>query len=461
MIVFHAASRRRRARLPGPVFGLVGLVGLFVGLCAGLLATPPAAAQPPASQEWHLVEAGDLVFVSQVPPAEVEPVAAALGALRRVVGETTTLVPRGPVPVRFYVFRDEGSQRPYHHDFEGEPALLSGAFYPGPHADFVTLSARRQDQSVVTAGHEYLHTVLHTQLPGAPLWLEEGLAEFFGQLRYAEGPTIEGTVAVLGLPVTDHLRTLDDLGWTREDMRPDRETRTEGTESLDLAGLLLLGSDSPDYHDFDAQRSFYARSWLLVHRLVLGSVGRRLEAWDFVAARGRGLTLSRAYESSFGLDPAAFVDELRSHSASLPYRSFDVTGSAPTVSTRRLGRGELLVYLGELLATAGRSEDAALHFRLAFEAAAEGEDPRKDPKPSVASRAVAGLGYVHEIERDWSRARAQYARAVELTPDDPLAAFRYGASLLVLGRATSAARLAEARHLLRKATMLDPALPPR
>ena len=50
------------------------------------------------------------------------------------------------------------------------------------------------------AVHEYVHLLVETNVPAAPLWLNEGLAEFFAAGRLDESP------AVFGLPHTGHLQ---------------------------------------------------------------------------------------------------------------------------------------------------------------------------------------------------------------------------------------------------------------
>ena len=56
-----------------------------------------------------------------------------------------------------------------------------------------------QRTSDAVAVHEYVHLLVETNVPAAPLWLNEGLAEFFAAGRLDESP------AVFGLPHTGHL----------------------------------------------------------------------------------------------------------------------------------------------------------------------------------------------------------------------------------------------------------------
>ena len=438
------SSPMRRARVAG--FVILWLATLWL---AALWPSPPAAAQPPQNQSWWLAESGDLVFVSQVPEARLRPLALHLEALLRLVEKRTTLMPRTSVPVVIYVFREEGTQLPYRHRYGGEPALLSGAFYPGPHADFLTLSA---DQGLTTAGHEVLHALVHSQLPGAPLWLEEGLAELFGsvslldakgdcgRLRACDPTTLR---AELGRPVPAHVGVLRDLGG-----------------AIDIAGLAALHPESPEYHEFSTQQTYYARAWAFVHYLAFGPELRRHQAWKLVA-RGGALATRDTVAQIFGLTPEELDAEVVQHVLHplmrkeneppiptwLPKQT-SIAGDTRRLTLRRLPYDELVTLLGELLVVEGRRLDAEDHFRLAL---------RTNPENA---RALAGSGLAAERSNDWSRARAVYGEAVRAAPDDPLLAFRYAQSLMVFGKATHPSKLAEARHHLTKAAAGDPRLAP-
>lgn len=448
-----AASRRVVERWTASVRTLLARKVLCCFVVAMLGAAgfgaAPASAQPPQSQPWWLAQSGDLVFISQVPESRLRPLVLHLEALRRLVERTTTLMVRTPVPVYVYVFRDEGTQLPYRHRYDGEPALLSGAFYPGPHADFLTVAA---DQGLTTAGHEVLHSLLHSQLPGAPLWLEEGLAELYGAVALLDAkgdcgrkrPCDSATLrAELGRPVAAHVGVLRDMG-----------------SFIDIAGLAALDPESPEYHDFSSQQTYYARVWAFAHYLMFGPELRRRQAWELVAKGGASMT-RQSVAQAFGLTPEELDAEVLHHVMHPLVRKkddppmptwlpgeVDVHGPEIRLAVRRLPYDKLVTLLGELLAVEGRPLDAQDYFNLAL---------RLNPKNS---RALGGAGLTAERSNDWSRARAAYGDALRAAPDDPLLAFRYAVSLLVFGKATHPSKLAEARHHLTKATAARPRLAP-
>ena len=107
--------------------------------------------------------------------------------------------------------------------------------------------------------HEYVHLVLRLNFDSLPVWLNEGLAEFWGNT------IIEGERVHEGEPVSQHLQTL--------------RQRTP----LPLAALFAVKPDSAQYSEQNRATIFYAQSCALVHYLVLGSEERRGQVNRFAA----------------------------------------------------------------------------------------------------------------------------------------------------------------------------------
>jgi len=93
--------------------------------------------------------------------------------------------------------------------------------------------------------HEYVHELLHLNFARLPLWLNEGLSEFYGNTGVGDkeariGVPSPGLAAVRNRPL------------------------------IPLAELLKAGPRSKYYTEQDLQRMFYAQSWALTHFLMFG-----------------------------------------------------------------------------------------------------------------------------------------------------------------------------------------------
>ncbi|MBI3693758.1 MAG: hypothetical protein HY238_02805 [Acidobacteria bacterium] len=147
-------------------------------------------------------------------PAETA--AAAATVLERTRSQFKVLgfhVPPGPTEV--VLFRDLEEIRPY------APDQATGFFQQGTDASFIAVAWERE--GLRELAHELAHQAMAWRIGRQPPWLREGLAELLSNLEPVPGGL------KIGAPIAMHLR-----------------------------------GPHPD---------FYARSWLLAHRLVVGSGG--------------------------------------------------------------------------------------------------------------------------------------------------------------------------------------------
>lgn len=399
----------------------------------------PAGAVPLDDEAWYEISSPHFTVVSGAGRSQARSIARDLERLRWALGGLTNLELLSPVPIRVYVFPNDRAFQPYKHLYHGAPATMSGAFYARADLDVLTLHGARGGEARLTVQHEYVHAVLRNNLPGLPLWLEEGLAELYSTFEVVSGKPR------LGRAIPWHLRTLK-----------------KGT-LLPLADLLAADTASALYQEFDDQGMFYARAWELVHHLFERPGSGHRQAFAYAAQVRRGVDPEAAFRRAFGQEPAALERALGEHRGERYSPRIPGLGPLPSppLEERRLDYGELLYLLGDLLLSqGGRRDDAAFHFEQALARAerqrAEGLAGHSRDLPRWVGRAAAGLGGLEAAAGDYAAARGRYRRALELSPRDPALAFRYGASLLILGRATSDAKRVEARRYLERSLGAEP-----
>lgn len=122
---------------------------------------------------------------------------------------------------------------------------LAGYFLRAADKNYVLLRLDAEDEQhpFATIYHEYTHLQIGDALEWMPLWLNEGLAEFF------QNTDFDGNGARLGQPSQDDLLYL-----AQNRMIP-----------LDV--LFRVDAKSPYYHEEQKGSVFYAESWALVHYL--------------------------------------------------------------------------------------------------------------------------------------------------------------------------------------------------
>ncbi|MGA8728158.1 MAG: DUF1570 domain-containing protein [Terracidiphilus sp.] len=100
-----------------------------------------------------------------------------------------------------------------------------------------------QEHPFVTVYHEYTHLQFRGASAWMPLWLNEGLAEFF------QNTEIQDKSVLLGEP------SVDDLLYLRQH------------QLIPLPVLFKVDASSPYYHEEQKGSVFYAESWALTHYL--------------------------------------------------------------------------------------------------------------------------------------------------------------------------------------------------
>ena len=145
------------------------------GLAAAAWLAGPAAA--PAAQNWiDRREYGPFQCVAEFPLATLEGTFGELSRLEREIGRTLGLPP-AQTTIEVLLLADEAAHR----------ALLTDLYPRVPYrrALYVQRSRRaavyayRHPELAVDLRHECTHALLHANLPMVPLWLDEGLAEYF------------------------------------------------------------------------------------------------------------------------------------------------------------------------------------------------------------------------------------------------------------------------------------------
>ncbi|MDY7092373.1 MAG: tetratricopeptide repeat protein [Acidobacteriota bacterium] len=444
-------SSHLRPRLPAPPVGLAarqwGALALVAGLAALLLALAamPALAADSATkasrQSWLRLDSPHFTLFSATDAGTARRVGQDLETLRAALsfwldGEEV----HSPVPTTIYVFADDRSFLPYKQGVRGEAQGVAGYFISHPLGNYVALDGSpRADPSRILY-HEYLHYFIANNLPGVPLWFNEGLAEFYSTFE-ARGDRVE-----LGRPLEHHLR------WMQRH------------PNLSLADLFAVGVESDEYNESSRRGGFYAQSWALVHYLMVGDGERSEQLIRFLEQVVAGVEVDDAFHQAFDTDYRTLERELEAYLAqpSLPGLQLSVAGlKAATVpgTVTDLPRAETLYRLGDLLAYAAprRAEAARSHFLEALEL-----DPRH-------GGAWAGLGYLEDQTESWDDARGYYERALELAFGDFRIHYLYGRNLLApwVGRRLTAAELegraereiAAARGAFQRSLGLNPDFP--
>ena len=126
----------------------------------------------------------------------------------------------------------------------------AGLFQRGPEKNYVALRLDVQgDNPYHVIYHEYFHLLESLNWEGVPTWLNEGMADFYGNT------SIHGKEARLGLPDEYQSQVV------------------KQNKLIPLEQLFAADQNSPYYNEANKTSMFYAESWALTHYLMLGDRG--------------------------------------------------------------------------------------------------------------------------------------------------------------------------------------------
>lgn len=318
-----------------------------MALCL-LLAAPLCARDK--TEGWTRVQSKNFLLVGNAREHDIRKVAARLEQFREAF---LRLLPvrhfDSSVPLTVLVFKDDAAYTPFEPLFGGQPAGVAGFFQSSPDVDYITLSVDRRHvrRPDALAFHEYVHLLVRNSFGSAPLWFNEGLAEYYSTFEISDG----NKKVTLGSPLSTRLQTL-------------RES-----ELLPLELLFNVDDISPHYKERDKRNVFYAQSWALVHYLLSGQ--RRIQLSTYLELLSKGMTVTDAFRQAFQTDFANLENELRAYIRFNKYPQQVITFEKrldidPLVQSAPLSEAEAQFYLGDLLLHTNQLDVAANYLRKAI-----------------------------------------------------------------------------------------------
>jgi hypothetical protein len=297
-----------------------------------------------------------------------------------------TIVPDAAIsPVRIFAFASAKEYEPYR-----VRAFSDGSYAESGDRRYITMFAGSEDRRV--AAHELAHALLSVGAAGTPLWLSEGLADFFSTLRVA------GADAEIGGDLIARRQLLSRLSW------------------IPLDELLSLTTENALGGNRERGEMFYAESWLLADMLVLSPRYRA----KFDALRD-ALRSRRAAGEAFRVAYGESLDEVERDLRAWTVRR-DGAKAIRVAGGARPARGFETTDLAE----------NAVEPLLADTLAAAGEYDRAGTLLAEVSRAqprngeiLAALGSVALRRGDASAAREAWKQAIAQGLADADIAYRY------------------------------------
>jgi tetratricopeptide (TPR) repeat protein len=339
---------------------------VFVLVVAAILIAPHAAAA-----QWLSLRSDHFRVVGNTNAAQLRAVALRLEQFREVVGQLNPALLRedSAPPVVVMVFRNEATHEPFMPVANGKIVRVGGLFVGAQDVNYITLNLEAGQQAYRAIFHEFSHLLTRGVFADAPLWFNEGLAEYYSTFEVVGG----GRRANIGQPVANHVLLL-------------RE------RTLPFAEFFSIDRNSPAYTTNTVDRRvLYAQAWAIVHHAFHGPSKRRDQLLTFVGKVANGTPTVDAFRETYGSELRDLEREVQDYVRNREYQflSYDFPDGIVTrlqSKVEPISGAEADALLGDLLAHMGRSEDAAVHLQRALKA---------DPDLEIAHAAM-GTFYLRQ-----------------------------------------------------------------
>lgn len=311
-------------------------------LLAALAAAAPAAAQtagapPPMSRDWKRLRTPNLTVVGNAAARDLRRVATEIERFRLGLGSfAPSMRLDSPLPTTVVVFSDDRAFTPFKPRSRGRPIdTVLGYFSALPEQHRIVMSGTGSRQiTFYVIFHEYTHLLVNQNVKRVPLWLHEGLAEFYSTFAGSE----QDGRTIIGRP----------LEW--------RVAMLAATTPVPLARLTSPAALGELRRDPVTTAGFYATAWALTHYLMVGEGGTlRPKLLAFVQACETGQDAGLAFKQVFGEDLTpldrkvqAHILQLRLPAIQLPPQSIEIPLEAEPMleADAQQVRADLLVRMG-------------------------------------------------------------------------------------------------------------------
>jgi tetratricopeptide (TPR) repeat protein len=371
---------------------------IAVPVLLSILAVPEVSRGGTAA--WYRARSESFVVLGDVGAQQVGSIAGRLEEFRAVFSQ---VLGKGyfdhRAPTVVMVFGDETEYGPFRPLLMGrQDQFVNGYFKSTPDVNYITLVARGTTEEIASVVfHEYVHSLVRNRYGRAPVWFDEGLAEYYSVYELTGG----GRRVRVGKRLAGRIEYL----------------RTHGLLPLEV--LLKADRQSSLYNEHDQRSIFYAQSWALVHYLLSDRTGERARMLShFLSLQAAGVGVEDGIRQAFQMDIKSLESRLGAYVRAGQYAERVEALSRPqrrsaAVEAHHLGEASTQGYLGDLLLRTDRPSEARPYLENAL---------RLDPNLTAAH---LSLGVLHLYEGQLAQAREHLQKAIWTAPRNHLAHYYY------------------------------------
>jgi Tfp pilus assembly protein PilF len=304
---------------------------------------------------------------------------------------------------------------------------LGGLFLRAPDKNYVLMRLDAEgDHPYEIIYHEYTHFLMAKAAEWMPLWLNEGLAEFY------QNTDIKEKEVSLGEPSRENIMLL------------------RQNQLLPLATLFKVDYNSPYYHEENKGSIFYAESWVLTHYIQMKDYQAKTHRLtDYAELLAQKVDPVVAATQAFG-DLKQLQSSLEKYVLQAGFNYFKMPASTQvdesTFKVQALSAAQSDALRADFLAYNDRTADAR---------ALLDQVVKEDPSNASAHET---MGFLEFRQGHVEEARKSYAQAVQLDSQSYLAHYYFAA--MSMNGSLAGSDEAQVESSLRSAIKLNPSFAP-
>jgi len=339
------------------------------------------------ARQWRQVDTPHFRVFSDSGERDSRKIALEFERFREMFSKVFNLNLEEGVQLDIFLFRDRKTFDQYSIRHQGKAVGISGLFSSGPWENMIAMvKGWNRDSTLRTVFHEYTHYLVRKL--DWPLWLNEGVAEFYSTFDAGDKEV------TLGAPIAEHVLLL-------------RE------RSLMPMDVMSSAKEMGHFYEDDSQvHLFYAQAWALVHLLQFTENEDLRGRYRSFLARIKSPSVdpARAFELVFGDYP--LEKELRRYVRQRAYMVSKIEMSTDVeleTKVQEIAEAVAVAHLGRLALQMDHPVEADEHFKRAL---------RKQPD---LPEALEGLARIALTKQNFSEAEGLLEKVVAQRPDDFLA----------------------------------------
>ena len=321
-----------------------------------------AAATPSMRKPWFEVKTEHFTVYSNLDDDDALDLAQQLETFRLALDRVTRGTTSSPLPTVVLACRRAKDIKPYTRS-----QSVGGVFFESPEANLMILDASSGYEDLSTVFHEYFHFWRRLNMQRLPLWVEEGMAEFYSTFQ------VNGTTLELGRPIDNHVLAL----------------RFFPPYPLDI--LVNMDPGNPLANGEGHTGSFYSQSWALIHYFMVTSSETREQLREYIAAVTNGQDAEKAFLKAFNTKPTWISQEIKDYVANdkLTFLRYDIgnylRGNKPDIAPA--DPVDIYRWFGLVSRYTHGPQDqfTVEHFKKAVE-----ESPKNPVSNALLARAISG-----------------------------------------------------------------------